>query len=1037
MTSPRCAARLAAFLASLAPTALAAPSAREEIDPLFRTLEWRCIGPSRGGRVQAVAGVPGDPLTYYMGATGGGVWKTTDAGSSWRNVTDTFVGTGSVGAIAVAPSDPNVVYVGMGEVDVRGNFSHGDGVYRSVDAGRTWTHLGLPDARQIGRIRVDPRDPDLVYVAALGHVFGPSTERGVFRSRDGGATWENVLFVDESTGAVDLAMDMANPRVLYAAFWQVRRTPWSLESGGPGSGLYRTADRGDTWTAVTEGLPKGVKGKIGVAVAPARGDRVWALVEAEDGGLFRSDDAGATFSRVNSDRRLRQRAWYYTRITADTRDADSLYVMNVELHKTTDGGRSFTSVRVPHGDNHDLWIAPEDGLRMVNGNDGGASVSFDGGRTWSRQDNQPTAQLYHVITDDGFPYRVYGAQQDNATISISSRSRLGWRDDGYSVGGGESGYIAPMPGNPEVVYAGSYGGYLTRYDHRTRTLRNVTVWPEDPMGAGAADLDHRFQWTFPIVISPHDPRRIYAAGNVLFQSEDEGQRWRAISPDLTTNDKSRQEPSGGPITKDNTSVEYYCTIFTVAESPLRAGTIWCGSDDGLVHVTADGGATWTNVTPAGMGEWPMISLIEPSPHEADAAYVAVNRYKMDDFTPTIYRTRDRGATWDLVAEGIAKGAFVRAVRADPTRRGLLYAGTETGVSVSFDDGDHWRSLQLALPVVPVTDLAVKDEDLVIATQGRSFWMLEDLAPLRQYDPGAVQSPVLVLEPGITYRQGWDAVRIHYAFAPLPAGEVVAEIVGADGAVLRTWKGKGEGAPGPAGAAGGSDDEEEGERAEGPGKLAVKEGMSLLRWDMRGDGASRVPGAVSWGGTTRGPLVAPGMYRVRFTIDGATVERSFTIARHPRIDTPQAALDEQFTLLVQLRDAIDAAHDAVNSIRAARGQIDAAAARAEGIAGAAKIAEAARALKEKLTAIEESLIQTKSEAPQDPLNFPIKLNDKIGALMDVVEGDYPVTAAARAVFAKLRDRLDEHLRRLDAVRAEDVAAFNALVRAHEVPAVTVP
>ena len=658
---------------NVVPTASAKPgrSAAAVEARALQALEWRSIGPYRGGRVTAVTGVVGQPRTFFLGGTGGGVWKTVDGGITWRNVSDGQIATGSVGAMAVAESDPNVVYAGMGESCIRGNVSHGDGVYRSSDAGRTWTHVGLRETRQIGRIRVHPRDPDLVYVAALGHTYGRNRERGVYRSRDGGADWQRILFVNDSTGAVDLAMDPSNPRILYAAFWQAMRTPWSLESGGSGSALYKSTDGGDTWTKLTgEGLPKGLWGRVGVAVSGARTDRVWAMIEAEEGGLFRSDDGGQTWRRTTDDRRLRQRAWYYTHVHADPKNADAVVVLNVQFLRSGDGGRTFTPIPTPHGDHHDLWIDPADPSRMINGNDGGANVSFDGGATWSRQDGQATGQFYHVIADDRFPYHVYGAQQDNSTVAIASRTGGSGidRPDWYPVGGCESGFIAPRPGDPDVVYAGCYDGAITRYDHRTGETRNITVYPENPMGWGAEGMKYRFQWTFPIVVSPHDSNVLYAAGNVLFRSTNEGQSWTAISPDLTRNDRSKLGPSGGPITKDNTSVEYYCTIFAFAESKREKGLLWAGSDDGLVHVSRDGGAHWSNVTPPGLEAWSLVSQIEPSPHDPGTAYLAVNRYKLDDYRPFAWVTRDYGRSWRPIASGLPEMAFVRVLREDPVRR---------------------------------------------------------------------------------------------------------------------------------------------------------------------------------------------------------------------------------------------------------------------------------------------------------------------------------------------------------------------------------
>ncbi len=714
------------------PMTAAQPAERNPLRPLA----YRSIGPHRGGRVTAVAGITSQPFVYYFGATGGGVWKTTDGGVSWEPVSDAFFKTGSVGAIGVAESDPNVVYVGMGESPIRGNVSHGDGMYKTTDAGKTWKKIGLDDTRHIARVRVHPRNPDLVYAAALGHTFGPNEQRGVYRSKDGGKTWERVLYRGPKAGAIDLVLDPTNANIIYAGFWEVIRRPWSLESGGPGGGLFKSTDGGDTWTELTRapGMPRGLVGKIGVAVSPANPERVWAIVEAEDGGVFRSDNGGRTWTKTNEQRNLRQRAWYYTRIYADTQNPESVYVLNVGFFKSNDGGRNFNQIGVPHGDNHDLWIAPNDAARMVEGNDGGANVSFNGGRTWTEQD-QATAQFYRVALDNDFPYHVYGAQQDNSTIKIASRTNdfgIG-ESDWYDVGGGESGWIAPSPKDSNIVYAGSYGGYLTRYDHRTKQLRSVNVWPENPMGYGAEGMKYRFQWNYPILFSPHDPNTLYAAGDHLFRSTNEGQTWEAISPDLTRNDKSKQGSSGGPITKDNTSVEYYDTIFTVAESPVQKGVIWAGTDDGLVQVTRDAGKTWSNVTPRGIPEWIQINSVEASPHEAGAAYVAATMYKWDDFRPYLYKTTDFGKSWKKIDTGIPDGAFTRVIREDTARRGLLYAGTETGMYVSFDDGERWQPLQLNLPVVPITDLAVhkRERDLVVATQGRSFWILDDLSVLQQ------------------------------------------------------------------------------------------------------------------------------------------------------------------------------------------------------------------------------------------------------------------------------------------------------------------
>jgi photosystem II stability/assembly factor-like uncharacterized protein len=1040
--------------AAAAEKATAPPAPPFADDKLFEGLAWRPIGPFRGGRVTAVAGVPGQPLVYYMGATGGGVWKTTNGGIEWAPITDAQVRTGSVGAIAVAPSDPNVLYAGMGESCIRGNVSHGDGVYRSTDAGKTWVHVGLRDTMQIGRIRVHPRDPDHVWVAALGHTWGRSAERGVFRSRDGGKTWAKVLFVDDTTGAVDLAMDPANPRVLYAASWQVLRTPWSLESGGPGSGLHKTTDGGDTWKRLDgKGLPKGPWGRVGVSVSPARSERVYAVVEAEAGGVFRSDDGGATWERTNEERKLRQRAWYYTHVVADPREPDTVYVLNVELFRSRDGGKTFQPVRVPHGDNHDLWIAPEDPRRMVEGNDGGAAVTFDGGESWSSVDNQPTAQFYHVATDDRFPYRVYGAQQDNSTVSIASRTGgpgIG-RADWHPVAGCESGYVVPKPGDPDVTYAGCYGGTLGRLDRRTGQERVVSVWPDDPMGWGAEGTKHRFQWTFPIVASRHDPAVLYAAGNVVFRTTSEGQSWEAVSPDLTRNDRSKMGPSGGPITKDNTSVEYYGTVFALAESPRDAKVLWAGSDDGLVHVTRDGGRTWANVTPKAMPEWTRVSQIDASPHDPGTAWVAANRYQLDDYRPYAYVTTDFGATWRLVTPGLPADAFVRVVREDPVRRGLLYAGTETGVHVSFDAGGSWRPLQRNLPAVPVTDLVVKGDDVVVATQGRSFWILDDVAPLRQLSAEAASAAVHLFEPSVAYRfgggEGRGAVgknppygaRFYYLLkeAPKEEEEVTLEVLDAKGAVVRAFTSKEPKKDEKDGAKGaGSDEGDPG--GDAPRPVPAKAGLNTYAWDLRHPPASKFEGMILWGGEVSGPRAAPGRYQVRLTAAGTSVTRPFELRRDPRLATTDDDFAKQLALLITIRDQLSAAHDGIVRLRSVRDQAGAAAGRAKGTPAERPVAEAADALARKLTAVEEALYQTKNRSAQDPLNFPIRLDNKLAALAATVAGaDAAPTDQAYAVHRELTARLDAEMGALERVLAEDVPAFNRLVRESEVPAVRLP
>ncbi len=1018
---------------------------------LLEGYSWREIGPFRGGRVTAVTGVAGQPQVYYMGATGGGVFRTTNGGTSWSPMTDGQLKTGSVGAIAIAPSDANVVYAGMGESCIRGNVSHGDGVYRSGDAGKTWVHVGLKETMQIGKIRVHPRDPDLVYVAALGHTWGPNPERGVFRSKDGGKSWSKVLFVDDKTGVVDLAMDPRNPSVLYAGSWQVQRTPWSLESGGPGSALYKTTDGGDSWKKLDgKGLPKGPWGRVAVSVSAARSERVYAVIEADDGGVFRSDDAGATWQRTNDERKLRQRAWYYTHVYADPVDPDTVYVLNVQFFRSKDGGRSFQPIRVPHGDNHDLWIAPEDTRRMVEGNDGGATVTFDGGESWSSLDNQPTAQFYHVVADDQFPYRLYGAQQDNSTVSIASRSGgagIGVRD-WHEVAGCESGFVAPNPGDPEVTYAGCYGGYIGRLDHRTGQERAINVWPDNPMGWGAEGMKYRFQWTFPIVASRHEKDALYAAGNVVFKTTNEGASWQAISPDLTRNDKTKLGPSGGPITKDNTSIEYYATVFALAESPKDGKVLWAGSDDGLVHVTRDGGKTWTNVTPKGLAEWSRVSQIDASPHDTRTAWLAVNRYQLDDYKPYAYVTTDYGQSWKAIAAGLPADSFVRVVREDPVRRGLVFAGTETGVQVSFDAGASWQPLQRNLPVVPVTDLVVKDDDLVVATQGRSFWSLDDIGALRELKPEQLGAVVHLYAPAPAYRfgggEGRGAVgknppygaRIRYLLkdAPKVGEEVKLEILDGKGALVRSLSSKEDKKEEKKD----DGDDEGGFGAPPPKPLPAKAGLNTYAWDLRYAEASKFKGLILWAGQTAGPRVMPGRYAVRLTAAGQTQSQPLEVRKDPRLATSDADYAKQQELLLKIRDELTAAHDAISRLRAVRDQAKTAAERAKGSPSEQPVQEASDALAKKLTAVEEALYQTKNRSSQDPLNYPIRLNNKLAALAgSIASADAAPTEQAYAVHEELKARLDAELQTLDRALAEDVPAFNRLVREKEIPAVRVP
>jgi photosystem II stability/assembly factor-like uncharacterized protein len=1043
---------------------------KPDANPL-KVLQWRSIGPFRGGRSTAVAGVASQPMVFYFGSTGGGVWKTTDGGINWEPITDGSVfGTGSVGAIGLSDGDPNTVYVGMGESPIRGNVSHGDGVYKSSDAGKTWKRIGLEDTRQISRIRVNPKNPDIVFVAAQGHVWAPNEQRGVFRSKDGGKTWTKVLYRSDKAGACDLVIDPTNPNNMYAALWEVSRKPWTLESGGPGSGIFKSTDGGDTWSEITRnpGLPKGTIGISGITVSPANPDRVWAIVEAEDGGVFRSDNAGATWTKINEDRNLRQRAWYYSRICADPKNADSVYVINTGFYRSNDGGRTYARINVPHGDNHDVWIAPDDPNRMINSNDGGANVSFNGGKSWSEQD-QPTAQFYRVALDNDFPYHVYGAQQDNSTVRIASRTAEGviTTSDWYDVGGGESGWIAPLPRDSEIVFAGSYGGLITRYDHHTGQLRDVNPYPNNPMGAGADVLKYRFQWNFPLVFSPHDKSpsgTLYTAANVLFKSTNEGQSWEAISPDLTRNDKSKQASSGGPITKDNTSIEYYDTIFTVIESPVQAGTIWTGSDDGLVYLTRDGGKNWSQVTPPKeiMPEWIQINSIEASPFDAGTAFVAATMYKFDDYRPYLYRTSDYGKTWKKITSGIPDGAFTRVVREDPNKRGLLYAGTETGMYISFDDGSNWQSLQLNLPLVPITDLAIhkREKELVAATQGRSFWILDDLPELHQFmDAGGFKavSDTSLFKPKETYRMvgggGFPlpatatvgknptaGVVVYYSLKAKPTADLVLEFTDAGGKSIRKFTAR---APRPqAGAGGGAAPAEPAAEATdffgaGAARVSTDAGLNRFVWDMRYPDAVRFPGMILWAGETRGPQIAPGNYQVKLTVDGKTMTQAFTVLPDPRLQTTAEDYAKQLELALKIRDKLSETHNAILQIRDVRKQVDDLLKRLRGQPNFKVITDAGTALNKSMTTIEESLYQTKNQSSQDPLNFPIRLNNKLAALGGVVSGsENAPTDQSYLVYADVVTQIDAQLQKLSQIMKTDLPAFNQLVRDQNIPAVVV-
>ena len=1001
--------------------------------------KFRQIGPFRGGRSAAVAGVAGNPMVAYMGAAGGGVWKTEDGGSNWRNISDGSFG-GSIGAVEVSPSDPNTIYVGGGEVTVRGNVSHGYGIWKTIDGGKTWEHKGLDDSRRIPRIRIDPKDPNIVYAAVLGHLYGPNQERGVYKSTDGGDTWKRTLFVNEEVGACDLIIDPNNPRILYASTWRILRTPYSLESGGQGCGLWKSNDGGETWNDISRsrGLPQGTLGIIGVTVSPVDSNRVWAIIEANDGGLFRSDNGGESWTKVNDERKLRQRAWYYSRIYAGPDNIDEVYCANVRFWRSTDGGKTFGSIRTPHGDHHDLWIDPTDADHFVIADDGGAQVTFNRGTTFSTYMNQPTAQFYRVTTDNHFPYRIYGAQQDNSTVRIASRGNRGsiGERDWESTAGGESGHIAPHPENPDIVYGGSYGGFLTRINHKTGERRNINVWPDNPMGHGAGDGKYRFQWNFPIFFSPHDSGTLYTGGNVLFKTNDEGASWTAISPDLTRNDMSKLGSSGGPITKDNTGVEYYCTIFAAKESHHEAGTIWCGSDDGLLHITRDGGENWDNVTPPDLPEWAQINSIEVHPTEAGGLYVAATRYKLDDFKPYLYKTTDYGKTWKTITNGIDRKHFTRVVRADPDRAGLLFAGTETELYVSFDDGENWRSFQCNVPVTPITDLTIKNGDLIVATQGRSFWVLDDLTLLHQWNNDVPGNDLTMFQTRPTYRMGGGfggqsltvgtsvrggvGLKFFAKEAPGKGSKATLTITDPSGNIAKTYSSKPE---------------------KGQDRLSIKAGLNEIVWNMSYSGAETFEGMVLWGGGTGGPRAVPGTYKATMTVktgeDEIVQEKEFELLKDPRASATQEDLQAQFDFQIEVRDKLSETHKAIKKIRDLREQLTGFKKRIADKEDYKELGTQAQKLIDDMTTIEKELYQTKNQSSQDPLNFPIKLNNRLSALVGVVaSGDNAPTAQSIAVRDEVVGLIDAQLAKLDELFGSGVAEFNDAVDAAKVPAIFV-
>jgi len=1000
---------------------------------LFGKVKYRQVGPFRGGRSATVAGSFKNKNTFYFGATGGGVWKTTDGGSNWKNISDKFFGS-SIGAVAVAPSDETILYVGEGENTLRGNVSEGlGGMWRSDDGGRSWKNIGLKTTRHIARILIHPKNPDIVWVAALGHLFGPNDDRGVYKTIDGGKNWKKVLFANANAGAAELVMEPGNPATLYASTWNVRRTPYSLESGGPGSGLWKSVDAGETWVNLMDkkGMPKKeIIGNIGITVSSINPERVYAIIECKSRGLYRSDDGGNTWEKQSDDANILQRAWYFSKIFADTKNENIVYALNVNMYRSTDGGKTFKSINTPHGDHHDLWIDPEDANRMVVADDGGAQVSFDAGANWSTYENQPTGQFYRVSTDNHFPYRILAAQQDNSTVRILSASDGGQitTNDWSPTAGAESGYVVADPLNPDIVYGGNYGGYLSRYDHKTGENRAISVYPDNPLGAGVNTMKYRFQWNFPLFFSPHNPKRLYAAAQHLFVTENEGQSWEMISPDLTTNDSAKQVSSGGPITQDNTSVEYYCTIFTAMESPYEKDLLWTGSDDGRVNVSKDGGKNWADVTPPTAGKWMMWNCIDADPFKKGAAYIVGTKYKMDDFKPYIFKTEDYGKTWKEITNGISSLHFTRAIRADKKRAGLLYAGTEYGMYISYNDGGSWRPFQLNLPIVPITDMTIKNNDLVVATQGRALWVLDDLTTVQQYDAGLLNRNLMVLPVNDAYRRdGFVNADVKNAGTNPPNGAVlnyyVKELTDTTKASITILdKNKQEIKTFATDA------------KEKKDQFEISKGMNQFVWNMYYPEVEKIEGMILWNGNVSGPKAAPGNYFAKIKVGKDSTEQSFTILANPTYQVTQQEYEDQFNTLIIIRDKFSAIQKAIKNIRDMRNQINGFSER-QGKDLPKEIKEKGDTINKQLTAIEEALYQTKAKSGQDVLNYPIRLNDKIGGLYDYASsGNNAPTKQVKQAYADLAAMADIQLKKLQQLMDKEVVELNQLIREKAVPVI---
>ena len=1006
---------------------------------LYNSIEYRLIGPFRGGRAGTAVGVLNNPNLYYMGTAGGGVWKTQDSGSTWEPISDGYFG-GSIGAIAVSESDENIIYVGEGEQTLRGNVSSGHGMWKSTDAGEKWKYIGLPKSEHISRIRIHPENPDIVYVGVIGNLWKPNSERGLYKTNDGGLTWEKILYVSDKAGIGDIVIDPNNSRIIYATTWQMKRNGYRMDSGGPDSKIFRSYDSGKTWEDISEfnGLPSFPWGIVGVAISPVNSKRIWVMVEADNGGLFRSDDGGNNWEKVNSNRALRQRAWYYTRIYADTQNEDKVYVLNVSYGVSTDGGKTFTLKNAPHGDHHDLWIDPNNNMRMVMADDGGAQVSNDGGDNWSTYFNQPTAQFYRVSTDNSFPYRIYGAQQDNSTVRIKHRtssSSITERDWEPSAGG-ESAHLAPDPKNNDIVFGGTYKGYMMMQDHSNGQIRSVNIWPDNPAGSGAEVMKYRFNWNFPVMFSPNNPNKLYAGSNYLHLSENGGQTWKTISPDLTRNIPETIMSSGGPITQDNTGAEYYANIFAIAESKLEEGVIWVGSDDGLIHITKDGGKTWENITPPKKlsPELNMINSIDPSPFIKGKAYIAATSYKFGDYTPYIYKTEDYGKNWTLITDGINSSYYSRVVRSDKKREGLLYAGTEWGMYISFDDGNSWSKFQLNLPVTSIRDLEVKDNDLVVATHGRSFWIIDDLTPLHQLNEKNHDDDAILFKPDLSYRMaqsgGWNrpnklltgqnhpnGVIINYYIKNLQRDDYLRiDIEDKDGSIIRSFTNNQDkysqvenndksimvGNP----VLSNPNDIDNSLSSDNLESLSPKNGGNRLIWDMRYPGFKSFEGMVLYSSPNVGPKVIPGKYNIKMTYNDLTFREEFEIVKDPRVKISQADYQDQLEFLIDVRDEVSRANQQIIDIRSIKNNMSFILDKTK---DNFELKEMINKYLDDISVIENNIHMTKNQSRQDPLNFGIRINNRIAFLLaDSQRGDYPPTDQSKEFFSQVKEELNTEI-----------------------------